>query len=158
MTQLTLTGFKQLDRALKVLPDKVQTRVLKKSVKATGKPVVKAARAKVPRRHGFLRKAIGSILKTFKDEGNTVLIIGARSPGKDVGKEGGGPFVYRDKDGVKHVPANYAHLVELGTKTASAKSFLRIAFDAGKDAMLAIFRKTTIKGIEKEARKLAAKK
>ena len=142
-------GGKELDSALRRLDVRVQERVLKKAVRASAQPVVKVARALVPTRFGFLRRALGVRVKRYRS-GVVTAVIGARhlsAKTHEKVQEKAGNYTLASS---RAVPALYAHLVEHGTKPhaqrgvvlpagirlnatmhpgAKAQPFLRPAFD-----------------------------
>ncbi len=160
-----LTGFKELDRKLRKLPEKVHKKVMRQSVRAASKPMVKTARAKVPRRTGQLRKSLGVKVKRYG--GTFVAILGPRS-----GFSG-------EHEGRSVDPVKYAHLVELGVaphaivpRTVGGllyvdgvwlprvehpglepTGFFQKAFDTQKGAALAAMKKKLRDGITREAKK-----
>jgi HK97 gp10 family phage protein len=144
---------------LKALASLTQARgVTLKGVRAGGKIVQAAAKARAPKRSGALRQSIG--LKAQKgNKGKTVAlaVIGAR---KKVQK------MVRPPRGTKKIlaiPAKYAHLVEKGTKPrtghpgAKANPFLRPAFDATKSRAVQEASRVIAEEIQKVIAKQAAK-
>lgn len=88
----TLHGTKEFSQAMKDFPQKIRGRIMRDAFKKAAKPVVKAMKANVPIRLETkgtdprpgdpalkeLRKSIGSKIKTYKNTGTTVAIIGPR--------------------------------------------------------------------------------
>ena len=88
----TLHGAKEFAAAVDALPQKIRGRIMRDAFKKAAKPVVKAMKANVPIRletKGVdprpgdptlkeLKKSIGSKIKTYKNTGTTVAIIGPR--------------------------------------------------------------------------------
>lgn len=164
-----LTGFAELETQLINLGRKKAKKVVRLAVAAAGRPVAKAAKAKVPVRFGNLKKSIGSKVKSFLQ--GTYVVIGPR--------KGYGMVV----DGVYNDPAKYAHLVEYGAAPhditienkkalhwldptfgeafagvvhhpgSPAQPFMRPAFDSQKDNALNILKTKLAEGIEREAAK-----
>lgn len=99
---LRLEGTPQFKRVVSELPARVERKGLRAAVNAGASPIVKAAKAKAPRKHGFLKKAVGKKVKTYRRGGRVAAIIGAK----------------RDVEGMvgkqRKVPANYYKLVEKG--------------------------------------------
>lgn len=108
-------GGRELDSALRRLDTRLQERALKKAVQASSQPVVKVARALVPTRYGFLRRALGVRVKRYRS-GVVTAIVGARYLSAKAHRkvqEKAGKYTLASK---RAVPALYAHLVEHGTK------------------------------------------
>jgi HK97 gp10 family phage protein len=101
MFRMRLDGDERLNRALKQLPEKVQKRVQRKAVNAALAPIRKAMRANAPRVTQTLKKSIRSKVVTYRQA--TFGIAGAANK----------VIVVR---GRKYNAANYAHLVEYGTR------------------------------------------
>ena len=130
----TIDGIKEARKAFKELSDKMQRGVLRSALRASARPVVKDAKARVPVRTGALKKAIG-VAVTVKTTEATAS-VGIRR-----GKRGG--------------PATYAHLPELGTKHSPAKPFLRPALDSKKNAVVNTLAGALKKQIDKVTAKVA---
>jgi HK97 gp10 family phage protein len=154
----TIQGMEELSKLLKLLPGRVQKKVLRKAIVAASSPIVKQARANAPVRFGFLKRSVGRKVKTYRT-GNVVAVIGAK----------------RGSGNSRHEPANYSHLVERGTRPhqiskgavidkvltagkphpgAKPKPFLKPAFDANVQSSTKIAGNVLAAGIEAEARKL----
>ena len=92
--QVKLLGIKEFnDGVMKELPQKIRGRIMRDAFKKAAKPAVKTMKAEVPKRLPSpkgrdprpadktlreLRKSIGSKIKTYKNTGTTVAIIGPR--------------------------------------------------------------------------------
>lgn len=113
---------------LRTLRGRFLTAAVRNAVRKGARPMAKRAKANVPVEFGFTRKSIGTKVKSFRD-GNVVAVTGPRRGPKFVYQAAAKPFVARDADGqanrtviafagrpVKRVPANTAHLLELGVK------------------------------------------
>lgn len=88
----TLHGTKEFSQAIKDLPQKIRGRIMRDAFKKAAKPVVKAMKANVPGRLKSkrpdarpgdptlkeIKKSIGSVIRTYKNTGTTVAIIGPR--------------------------------------------------------------------------------
>jgi len=145
-SKVEVLGAKALERKLKALPDRVQRKVVRQSVSAAATPIVKAARSKVKRQSGLLRKARNKRIKTYKDQARVVAIIGPRRDVK-------GEF-----EGKPRVPWRYAHLVEGGHVTDDGKHipaqpFLRPAFEETQGQALGIMKTKLGDGVTREAMK-----
>ena len=126
----------------RVLPERTQRKVLRPAVRAAAKPVVKAARQKVPKKTGALRKSLGTKVKTYTGSQSVVAIVGPRTGFRTV-----------DDNGRANDPARYGHLVELGTKNNAPQPFLRNGFESAKGQSLEMFNARAARGIETEAKK-----
>jgi len=166
-------GGEKLAKMFAHLKGEVRKNIAKKALKAAVKPVIAAAKARVPKRYGALRQSIGSIEKKYPS--NVVVTV--------VGPRRGHKSKLRDKlsaKGIKVEPANYAHLVEFGTKPhnievtrarmnafgfisrvkhtikhsgAKPKPFMRPAWDANKGNMFNIMAKVIEDEVFKEAQR-----
>ena len=119
------------------LGDKIGRRVMRKAVNAGANPIVKEARALVPRRTGLLRKSIGKRVRTYKPR-TVIAIIGIRKG-----------FATPTAN-----PRKYAHLVEFGTQRTRAKPFLRPAVKSQAHAAFAVMRSKAESEMAKEVAKL----
>jgi HK97 gp10 family phage protein len=169
-----VTGLQPVLRALAALPNAVANRVLRKALEKVSRPVLDDARAGAAKDTGALRRSMGRKAKTYRRTGTSVVVVGPRTKWQKVRKRG--------QEGVKKlagwargfsdspaVPTQYAHLVEFGAAPhqqsqlrirhpgARPKPFLRPAWDRHKDRVNAALRAEILAGIEREARKLAAK-
>ena len=120
--------------------------MLGKSLRAAAKPMIKAARSKVPVESGTLKKSLGTKIKKYKSDNVTVAIIGPRK---------GYSAEYQGK---KRVPYNYAHLVHDGfiDKNGvfhSGSPFLTEAYNQEKGPAEKSMADKMGKEIEKEAAK-----
>lgn len=140
---LTLIGDRRLAKKFeRLVSQAVRNRVVRRPLAAALTPISKAAKNNVPVHRGFLKKSIGKKVKAY--------------PGGvwgGVGPRTGGQFVHVDENGKRHVPANYAHLIEFGTEKMPAQPFLRPALDQNRQKALTILRTGIGKNIEKEAKK-----
>ncbi len=136
-------------------------RAIATALKAAGRPVTKAARAKCPvdplaDPAGTLKRSLGAELRGRP--GRQYLAAGARRGfARDVTRPIiiGGELVgavTRKAD-----PANYAHLVELGTSQSAATPFLRPAFDGAKGEVKSAFIQSLSDSQDKAARRAANK-
>lgn len=113
-SKLLITGDGALIQALKSLDRKIARKTIRKAITKAVKPIRVAYKANVPVKHGWLKKAVGSKVKTGRG-GKVSGIIGARSdleavvPDERTGK----PRKIR--------PAKYQHLVEFGTRPHTIK-------------------------------------
>lgn len=111
-----IIGDKQLLANLNALAPKVKKRIMKPAMRKGGQVIAKRAKLKIPKRSGFLRKALRALPTK---NGNVKIYVNPKVSGEYKGK-----FVR---------PAKYAHFVEFGTQEAEAHPFLRPALNEGKD-------------------------
>jgi HK97 gp10 family phage protein len=142
----TLTGAKELERALKTLGERTQRKVVRQAVNAAATPMLKAARAGVEVESGLLKESLTKKVKTYTESGTIVAIIGPDTQTK-------GEF-----NGEPRWPAKYAHLVENGHLTPDGTfvpphPFLRPAYDSTEGQALDVMKTKLGKGIEREAAK-----
>jgi HK97 gp10 family phage protein len=115
---IDLVGDKELIRKFTALPVKLQKKHGRRAISKAARRLVKAAKAKCPKRSGQLKKSLGFKPRTYKT--GVFAIVGPRSGFRTM------------VDGRPHDPKKIAHLVELGhagPHAAQAKPFLRPAFD-----------------------------
>ena len=122
-----IEGMDVLIGKLGDLDKKVRKKAIKRAVRAAGAPILKAAKAKVSKRTGGLKKSLKSKIKTYGSSGTTVAIIG---PDKD--------YLTVDEKGKKYRPAKIAHIVERGSSVAAAHPFILPAFNQEKENALNI--------------------
>ena len=162
---IKINGDPELLAALAALPKGMTRRVMSPAVTAAMKPMVRAARSKVPTRAPFagysggqLKKSLGAKTKVYPRKGIFWVGIGARTGFKIV--------VQREKRfahwgvGRKPVPinpVNYAHLVEFGMRHSAAQPFLRPAFDEQNAGAFGILTERIRTGIIKETARAAAR-
>lgn len=100
---LRLDGLGETLAAMRELPLRVETKVMRKAMTAAGKPIRKAMRDLCPKDTGTLRKELAQKVKFYRQSRNTITLIGPRSRTITVA-------------GRKMNAAKYAHLVEFGTR------------------------------------------
>lgn len=149
LTGMTFRGNKELNELFDELPNRVQNRVMRGAMSAAANPIVKAARAKAPKRSGLTRKAIGKKVKTYRKNHVTVAIIGPRNDVRGRVK------------GKLHRPAKIAHLIERGKinrdgTVTPPRPFIRPAYEQNEAESLRVMRTKLGEGIEHEAAKGAA--
>ena len=144
---IKVEGDKELINKLKRADKKIQKSVLTKSVKAGGKPLIKAARSKVPTRTGVLKKSLGSKIKTYDGGSVKAVVIGPRGS------------VTGSFNGKTTRPVNYAHLAEAGFKhnksgeQIKGSEFLKDAYETKQDASRKAMEEALVKNIKKELEK-----
>jgi HK97 gp10 family phage protein len=134
-----MLGFKELENALLELPKAVAKGVLRTALKNAGEPVVSDAQRNVPVLTGEL---LGSI-----DIRSTLSKRQRRGRAKAGDVE---MFI-----GPSWPKGAHGHLVEFGTSKMAARPFLRPAWDANKERVLASIGRELWTAIEKAARRLA---
>jgi HK97 gp10 family phage protein len=142
--RMTLTGDKQLEKALRSLGPRVAKKVLRGAVNAAATPVLKTARAKVSEESGLLKKSLGKKVRLNKRTGTASARVGARNT------------IQGEHDGKPRVPWRYAHLVELGHvdengRHVPAHPFLRPAADENAEKAVGVMTDKLAAGIVKEA-------
>jgi len=143
---LTVTGLRELEEALKRLPEAVAKKVLRKSVRAGAKLVVDEARANVPVDTGLTRRAIAARGGRSR-YANSVINVGVLSSGAKARR-------YIKIKGVKVDVPYYWKYLEFGTKNAPAQPFLRPAFEAQKTAAVEAIKQALAENLEIEAARL----
>ena len=134
--KLTITGDKQIDRALKNIPDKVAKKAFRKSMRPAMKVIQKEAKDNAPVDSGDMKKSIK--VKAAKRS--------RRFMGIDVviGEE-----AFKGETW-------YGNLVEYGTSKMPAKPFMRPAYDS-KDQVKNKVLEDLPKILDEEVRKEASK-
>lgn len=160
---MSLVGDKELIAKLNALGGKVYRKVIKQASRKAFAPVVKTAKEKAPKESGLLKKSIGVKQKSYPRAGRIATIVGARTGfAQEVSVDT--PFGPKT---VRRDPVKYSHLVEFGTAPhsvgsgdseyqhpgATAKPFMRPAFDANENRAIQIMRTELAAGVVREARK-----
>ena len=142
---LELRGFKEFDRLIKELPDRVGGAVMRKVIRAGGRPLAKAYKSNL-KRHKIHGSWVGLKVKRYKRSSVTMGIVGLKRPAGRV-----------------------AHLIEFGTAPRYHKKSgkyvgampayrpLTRAQHATRHAMVSAMRKKAAVEIKKEAMKLGKK-
>lgn len=160
-----LEGFQDVMRRMRSLQKKARGRLLRKAVTAASRLILRAAKAKVSRRTGLLRKSLGIKVKTYRRSGVVVGVIGPRSGFKR-------QVTLPDGSQELENPTVIAHLVEKGRRAVAVKTkkvlatgktifgrqvravparpFMRPAFDSNKAAAEALIRDTIRQGLEEK--------
>lgn len=128
-------GLPELEKALNELPDKVQERIIKGSMRAAAGVARNDAKRRVHVRTGDLKKAITVVTVTRKLQTRGWIgqaILGIKSP-----------------------TSRRAHLEEFGTEHSDAHPFLRPAMEETKDAQFAAAKKKAVELFAKHAKKMA---
>lgn len=154
--EVNVLGLKELNAALKELPDRIARNVLRGSVAAGAAVIRKEARDKAPvytgpvsQGHpppGTLKKAVyQKQIRELSGLTKQVFFVGVRA----------GPKVNRKtKEKDYSVDAFYWRWVEFGTGKSPAKPFLRPAFEMKKFEALEAIKKYLAERIPREVEKL----
>lgn len=141
---MTVVGDVALLRKFEALPVKLQKKHGWNAMLKAGRRVVRAAKKRVPKNTGQLKKSLGMKRKLYRRSGTIVAIVGPRTGFRAV------------VNGKPHDPAKIAHLVELGhagPHAASAKPFLRPAMDETAQSNVVLIASELTKGLAEEAAK-----
>ena len=153
---VTIEGFREIDRMLKQLPEKIRARTLGQAVLAGLKGAVKIARGKVPVDEQILKKSLGTqLLKRRRSKPYRVASMGPRKSFKRNAPAG----VALTKNARRSLyPAFYGNVLEHGWSTPlgeiPARPFMRPALHQHAPHVLRDMQKNIGKKIENEARKL----
>lgn len=156
MPSIKLDGVHHIARELARLPVEIRKTAETAALRAGGKPILDAARGNCPvGDRGLLKKSLGLTVKKNRSgqlKGEYTLRVGARTgfaevsgtrtKGKNAGKT------------IRHDPAKYAHLVELGTSKSAAKPFIRPAIDSAGSQVIDAMAKGYARGLERAVQKL----
>lgn len=162
-TAVKIVGTKDLEAFILKMPQDMKRGATAQVLRAGGMKIVKAAKAKAPRRKqkiagydyepGLLKKAIAVNVKNVKRE--ITARIGARSKvSKAVGVRKKGK---REGSTVYQTPAHYSHLVEYGTATSAAQPFLRPAVESTSGEVLDAMAKGLTKYLDNYAKRMKKK-
>ncbi len=148
-----IEGLKELrDRARK-LTVKLERKVYNRAIKAGGKIIVDAAKAKVPVRTGSIRSSLVHRASSKPSKGLfgvKVTIKGGRKSSDRIARRRQGKGGEYSPDAVER----YYRFQELGTKYHPAKPFLRPSLEGSQAAVLNAVKAELAAGIEREARSL----
>lgn len=136
---MKLRGLKELDKQLKQLSAEVRPKVMKSAVRAAFKPVVAAAKAKVPVDTGELQAGIALATAYDKKKGTVAagIVIASNTTALKQARVAAAAFGEAQYRGS---PGRRWHLTELGTKHSKAQPFLRPALDENAAAVLEAFK------------------
>jgi putative component of toxin-antitoxin plasmid stabilization module len=169
--QVKLLGIKEFNEGVMTqLPQKIRGRIMRDAFKKAAKPAVKTMKAEVPKRlptpranrYGDprpadenlreLRKSIGSKIKTYKNTGTTVAIIGPRTGEKFRAKG-----VSRDVMIENPRLSTIAVAIERGWKGRGVNRFVRRGFLAARRQFPKDLARQLGPAIEKEAARIYKK-
>lgn len=137
-TEIKISGAKELDKVLSLLPKRLQRKVLIQALRAGAKPMLEEARDNIQVDSGLTRKDI------------KIRAVPAR--------ESSVPAVAIAGSNAKSGRAYIMRFLERGTSKMPAKPFLRPAFDNNAERSLVIVGKELGQRIEDEAGKLRGTK
>ena len=140
---VTMIGDKEVIKLFKELPEKVQKKFARESMRKEAKRLVEKVKAASPVLTGSKYRKGGSLKKSWK-------VKALRRSRKRIGVYvESGP---REKLGIAaNAPGYYPAHVELGTRTRAAKPFLRPVIRANRDSSQKRIGRLIGKAIEKEA-------
>ena len=148
---MKIEGLEQLRRALRELPEKLQSRVLSGAVAGGARVVLKEARARVRVDTGLLRRMLRATRGKRNGSEAAAFVTVRRLSKKKIA-------AYKRASG-KAGSANvldpfYWSILEFGKTTRTAHPFIRPAFEVTKAKAAEEIKNALRKGIEKEAKKL----
>jgi HK97 gp10 family phage protein len=149
-------GLKELDDALKNLPEYLQKRAMKEAFIAGGQIIQQTAVALAPRRRGNLAAAIE--LKFIPDMGNgqggvAIYVNKKKAWYGRLEEFGTAPHVIRVRRG-KALKIGSTYVKEVQHPGAAAKPFMRPAFDTKKQEAVNVIALTLRKFIERYAKQV----
>ena len=152
---MKLEGGDSINNVLDRLPGKIGEKVLKQSMRAATRPMVRMAKSFVPVKSGTLRKAIRVKDSRKRVAGNHAVLFGAdkTAPHAHLVEFGTQPHVIQAKPGGwLRIFGSFAKSVQHpGTR---ARPFIRPAFDAGKGKWFTDLGEQVGKRVIKEVKKL----
>ncbi len=159
-----LTGLDDVLRNLQGVKRSVRNRALRTAITKVSRRMAAAAKAKVEKRTGLLKKSLGFKVRTYKNRSVVAGVIGPKTGMKQTVTLPDGTTEVED-------PSKIAHFVEKGRQAVSIKTarvlsngtvffgrhvravparpFLRPAFDAAKGYALGIIREEVAKAVAK---------
>lgn len=146
--KMNMDGARQCVQSFEDLKNGIKNRVIRKSVSTSVVPQNKAAKRtrRFRDRTGVLRKSLGTRVKTYRQSGVSIGLVGSRKGfAKTVIRTGGrlNPLKsYRTQLVIN--PRKYIHLVELGHRVrggryVAGRDFLKMAFLQSKQEVLSRF-------------------
>lgn len=127
-----ITGAKEIEKILKLIPHRIQERVILNSVKAGARVVRDEAKRRVPVRTGVLRDSIVVRKGFYQPRHGALAIVGVKWPASPL-----------------------AHLIEFGTAHSRPQPYMGPAADAVWLEAIDAAGKNIGRGVEREALKLA---
>lgn len=126
--QAKIEGLSGLLKALAGVDAKLRRKATRKAVGEAGKIILRAAKGKVRKKSGLLKKSLGRKVKVYRGTGTAVAIVGPRTGFRET--------VQRGNRQMLSDPVKYAHLVELGTVRSQAFPFLSSALEENRSAIV----------------------
>lgn len=149
-------GQKEVTDALRALGGPVAKRIARLAVRNGGAPVLAAAKRNAPVHDGVLRDAMASRVKEYEEV--AVNIIGPESgkaPHAHMVEHGTGPRPAVKGGGSRVVKFGEEFRRVETTGSMPANGFLRRSFEETREQAAAIAKDTTIKALEREAKRKA---
>lgn len=169
IVSVSVSGSKQTMLAFEYLKRGIRNRITRRAVATAVVPQNKAAKRtdRFKNRTGQLRRSLGTRVKTYRQSGAAFGVVGSRKGfRKTLVRTGGRIGAFDPGLGYRPIrwtrtsitvdPRRYIHLVELGTKRARAREFLRNAFHQSKSEALTRFNSKFIAETSKETLAAAA--
>lgn len=151
-----ITGFKELNQKIKLLPDKVKKREMLKVLRIVAKPTVAAARAQAPtgdKPHKRYSRKDGSVLGSYLP-GNLKKSLGNITGKRGLGKSNAVIYVGPRSKGKKY-DGYYGGMVHGGTKHQKANPFMDRAYAQTKGQVTAEAEIKTAKFLQRQIDKLS---
>jgi len=139
---VTVTGMKDLQKALKQFPKNVQKNICVGATRAVASEIAKDAKQHAPVRSGDLKRSIKVVKRKTRDESKIRFSIGA-----------GGKIKWKVKGEQNSAIPYYAHMVEFGTSKMAAQPFMRPAFEGQGPKGIKFYKDYAGKRIDKEIAK-----
>lgn len=151
-----IAGLKELQQALKDLPDRIAKNVLRGSVNAGASVLKKEAQARAPMYTGEVSQGHPppGTLKRAVYQKSIQELSGLTKQTFFVGVRKGKKYQKQGKKGNLSQDAFYAKFVEFGTSKMSARPFMRPAFEAKKNEAVEAIKAYLQKRIPEEVAKL----
>ena len=155
---IEIEGFKELNRKIKQLPDKLKKREMLKVLRIVAKPTVAAARAQAPvgnKPHKRYSRRDGSVLGSYLP-GNLKKSIGNITGKRGLGRQNAVIYVGARSKGKKY-DGYYGGMVHGGTVHQAANPFMDRAYNQTKGMVTADAEIKTAKLLQRQIDKLSIK-
>lgn len=149
-SHIQISGFKELRARAARLDSRLQKRVYGKAVRAGGKIVVDAAKARVPVRTGTVRRSLVHRASSKPSKG----LFGVKITVKGGAHASDRPATRRSGSYKPDAVERYYRFTELGTKYHPAKPYLKPALEGSAGRVLDAIKRELAAGLEREARSL----
>ncbi len=153
---VNLTGDKEIQKAMRSLPGKIQKKVLRAAVRSALRPALKESKRMIPVESGALRDSMKINIKAFPPHHmvgklwpDKKFVVGFWPEGSDAPE--------------RRRPIKYAHLVERGHVVirngvwigdVPPQPFIRDAFAQTKNEQVRRFKKSFLRGAKREWKKM----